>query len=635
MASGTTLGKAYIQIVPSMEGTKNSILGVLNKDAGDAGEKAGGNAGKKLASSIKSKALSFAKSLGIGQAVLGTITEAFNQGAQLKQNLGGIETLFKGSADKMKEYAKNAYMTAGISANEYMQQATAFSASLISSLGGDTEKAAEYANRAMLDMSDNANKMGTSMESVQNAYQGFAKGNYTMLDNLKLGFGGTKEEMQRLIAETSQMTDIQNELNVSVKDGDISFGNIVNAISVMQKHLDITGTTAKEASTTFSGSIGMMKASWTNFLSALMMSGKDGVNVIDTLKPLIESINTFVFNNLLPAIGRIIVALPPVIGSLIMEQLPILASSMQKTITGLIDTIKVNLPQFLDKGLEIVDNMLTGFLNNAPNMITSLISLVTDLVSYLLQSLPQFLARGKDLVINLVNGLVANFPNMLSAMVTGVHNLIATIASNLPQFLVKGGEIIGQLLSGLLQAIPNLISSIPGICKRIWDSFISYDWLALGRNILQGIGNGITSAITGLVDGAIRACKTLADNVKSFFGIHSPSRLFAEYGEYLDAGLAQGITNNIGIAEDAIDTMNKAVVDSVDMNPSVGLDVYGQVRTGSKFTNDTTAYGTNVDYGGVTINVYARDNKSAKEVAKEVEKILTKKEEFTKRGALE
>ena len=221
--------------------------------------------------------------------------------ADLEQNVGGIETLFKGSAEKVIKNAENAYKTAGMSANDYMSTVTSFSASLLQSLGGDTEKAAGYADRAIVDMSDNANKMGTSMDLIQNAYQGFAKQNYTMLDNLKLGYGGTKEEMQRLITDASKLTDVQAELGITVDKNSMSFGNIVNAISVMQKQMDISGTTAKEAATTISGSISSVKASLDNFLNG---SG--------TIEQVVETTVT-AMQNIVNAVGQL---LPQIVTSI-------------------------------------------------------------------------------------------------------------------------------------------------------------------------------------------------------------------------------------------------------------------------------------------------------------------------------
>lgn len=289
----TELGKAYVQIVPSAQGISGAISGVILPEADKAGEAAGSSLGGRLVSVAKA----VIAAAGIGKALVASVM----QGAALEQSIGGIETLFKGSADTIKNYAKDAYKNAGISANEYMEQATSFSASLISSLGGDTAKAADLANTALVDMSDNANKMGTNMVDIQNAYQGFAKQNYTMLDNLKLGYGGTKQEMERLLADATKLTGVKYDIS--------NFSDVISAIHVVQENLDITGTTAKEAATTVSGSFGMMKASFKDLLGNLAQ-GKD---IDRAMENLVKSTGTFLFKNLIPMLGRIFKSIPQAI----------------------------------------------------------------------------------------------------------------------------------------------------------------------------------------------------------------------------------------------------------------------------------------------------------------------------------
>ena len=308
----TELGKAYVQIIPSAKGISGMIQKEMGGEVASAGVSAGESLGSKMVGALKAVVVA----AGIGKV----IGAALSEGAALQQSLGGIDTLFKASAEKVKSFANEAYKTTGLSANAYMENVTGFSASLLQSLGGDTDKAADIANMAMIDMSDNANKMGTSMESIQMAYQGFAKQNYTMLDNLKLGYGGTKEEMARLIKNAASYKDIQDELNISVKDGDMSFGNIVNAISVVQKKLGITGTTALEASKTFTGSFEAMKAAAQNVLGKIAI----GENVTPALQSLLETTKTFLFGNFLPMIGNILSGL----GVVLTEGLSSLASQL-------------------------------------------------------------------------------------------------------------------------------------------------------------------------------------------------------------------------------------------------------------------------------------------------------------------
>lgn len=281
----TEIAQAYVQLIPSARGITGKIQSLLNPEASAAGQSAGQSLGSSLVS-VMTKVIAAA---GIGKA----FSAAISEGAALQQSLGGIETLFKGSADKVKGYANEAYKTTGLSANAYMENVTGFSASLLQSLGGDTNKAAETANMAMIDMSDNANKMGTSMESIQMAYQGFAKQNYTMLDNLKLGYGGTKQEMERLLNDAQKLTGVKYDIN--------NLSDVYNAIHAIQENLDITGTTAKEAASTFSGSFESMKAAAQNVLGKLAL----GENILPSLHALLKTTSTFLFDNFLPMVGNI------------------------------------------------------------------------------------------------------------------------------------------------------------------------------------------------------------------------------------------------------------------------------------------------------------------------------------------
>lgn len=289
----TELGKAYVQIIPSARG----ITGMIQKEMSGEVASAGVSSGKSLGSSLIGALKGAIAAAGIGKA----IGAALSEGAALQQSLGGIDTLFKASAEKVKGFANEAYKTTGLSANAYMENVTGFSASLLQSLGGDTDKAADIANMAMIDMSDNANKMGTSMDSIQVAYQGFAKQNYTMLDNLKLGYGGTKQEMQRLLADAEKLTGVKYDIN--------NLSDVYQAIHAIQENLDITGTTAKEAASTFTGSFNAMKAAAQNVLGKLAL----GENILPSLQALAETTSTFLFNNFFPMIGNIMSGLGVVI----------------------------------------------------------------------------------------------------------------------------------------------------------------------------------------------------------------------------------------------------------------------------------------------------------------------------------
>ena len=387
----------------------------------------------------------------VGAAATGIVAltkSAVENYAEYEQLVGGVETLFGTSADKVQEYASNAYKTAGLSANEYMETVTSFSASLLQSLGGDTEAAAEYADRAVTDMSDNANKMGTSMEMIQNAYQGFAKQNYTMLDNLKLGYGGTKTEMERLIKDAASLKDVQAELGVTVDANSLSFGNIVNAISVMQSKMGIAGTTAEEANKTISGSINAMKGAWSNLI----------VGIADENANFEELVNNFVETLVGDDNGE---------GGVINNILPRVEVAME----------------------------------GAGKLVESLMPIIIDKVPTIVNKwLPKILNSGISIVRSILDGMVQNQGDIVSGAVTTINTLVNGIMDNLPELLVTGVMLIGQVASGLIQGLPDLLYRIPEIIVEIWNAFAANSdvFLEIGKSIVVGIWNGILALWSSL-----------------------------------------------------------------------------------------------------------------------------------------
>ena len=446
----TELGQAYVQIIPSTKGISGSISKVLGGESAEAGEKSGALLGKNLVSKVKGLVVGTA----IGTAVTKGIGQALNQGAALQQSIGGIETLFKGSADIVEKNAKSAWSRVGISANDYMEQTTSFAASMVSSFGGNTAKAAKAADRAMVDMADNSNKMGTNMGDVQNAYQGFAKQNYTMLDNLKLGYGGTKTEMARLISDASKMTGVQKDLGVAVKDGDMSFGNITNAISVMQKHLGITGTTSKEAAGTFSGSFSAMKAAAHDFVGNLAL----GQDVQASLGNLITSVKTFVVGNFIPMVGTL----------------------------------------FKSAGELIMDNLPQGLATKIPELLGKVMPMMTKLSAKIRASAPKIIKAGLDVIVDLAQGIMNSLPILIKNIPTIVSNLAGVINDNVPMILSAALKVVKIVAVGLLKSIPVLIQNIPKIAKAIFDAWTAINWLSLGSKAIKAIGAGIKSAGTGV-----------------------------------------------------------------------------------------------------------------------------------------
>ena len=493
MAAGTELAKAYVQIIPSADGVKGKIQEALGGEAESAGKSAGASVGSNLIGTLK-KALVVA---GIGAA----IKESIEAGAELQQSIGGIETLFKDNADTVKQYAADAYKTAGLSANDYMQSVTGFSASLLQGLGGDTAKAAEVANMALVDMSDNANKMGSDMGSIQNAYQGFAKQNYTMLDNLKLGYGGTKSEMERLLKDAEKFSGVKYDID--------NLSDVYNAIHVIQGELDITGTTAKEASTTISGSMDSMKSSFQNVLADLAL----GNDLSASMQGLGDSIAA-VAQNIIPVITNIITSVPTLLVALIPQLIPIVISGAQQLVQGLIDgfsqalpaisgistqipdgvitAISTGLPSILQKGVEVITNVANGILQNLPSLISAAGNILGQLLNAFLAGLPGMLDAGVKLVGNIGTGLLQNGPKVLAAIGSVIAQLLSTIVSHLPELLQKGIELIGQLAAGIIEAIPKIALAVPQVISEIKTKFSEIDWGEVGSNIISGIAKGIT-----------------------------------------------------------------------------------------------------------------------------------------------
>lgn len=577
MPNGNTIASAHVQIVPSAEGIKGSITQALGGEASSAGES--------LGSTLVGKIKSVIAAAGIGAAIGKTLTE----GAALEQSIGGVETLFKDSADTIKQYAAQAYSTAGVSANSYMEQVTSFSATLLQGLDGDTAAAAKYANQAIVQMSDNANKMGTDIGSIQWAYQGFAKDNYTMLDNLKLGYGGTQSEMARLINDSGVLGDTVEVTAQTVKD--VPFDKIIEAIGVIQDNLGITGTTAKEAATTFSGSLASMQAAAANVMGSLML----GQDLQPALNGLATTVTTFLVGNFLPAIWNILSALPSALVTFIQSLVPQLATQLQTFVSGIVPQITagitqagpqllasaqglltqfqtavtIYLPALLTAGVQIVQQIVTGvttglpsmlqtasslvsqflttltsaftqtatvgyqiipilvngILQNLPSVITTAGTIATTYVGTLLSQLPSVLDAGVKMVLQIVHAVAQNLPQIASAAISTVSRFVSTILAHLPEILQTGISLIGELVAGLIRALPQVVAAIPQIIGGIVDTFLSYDWVSLGVDIVSGIGQGILDAGGSIVSAIVDVSKDAFNSAKNFFGINSPSHL--------------------------------------------------------------------------------------------------------------
>ena len=474
----TEIAQAYVQLIPSARGITGKIQSILNPEASAAGQSAGQSLGSSLVG-VMTKVIAAA---GIGKA----LSAAISEGAALQQSLGGIETLFKGSADKVKGYANEAYKTTGLSANAYMENVTGFSASLLQSLGGDTNKAAETANMAMIDMSDNANKMGTSMESIQMAYQGFAKQNYTMLDNLKLGYGGTKQEMQRLLADAEKLTGVKYDIN--------NLSDVYSAIHAIQENLDITGTTAKEAASTFSGSFESMKAAAQNVLGKLAL----GENILPSLHALLKTTSTFLFDNFLPMVGNIFSGL----GLVLTEGISQIASqlfgdvfgsavySQLSRVTGIFQTFFDMIFGSLSKQDNIDILTMLGFSEGAANQIVN----IADNIRVTFENIGVVAGNVASIVVDFVGDLLG-----IKDGEQGV-NLLGIAFESISGFIRGASESLGKFTSWLKDsplALDALKSAVVGITSA-WAGYKAVMTVIKGieaiRNATLAITNGLMLA---------------------------------------------------------------------------------------------------------------------------------------------
>lgn len=457
-------------------------------------------------------------------ATAALVKSAVTAYADYEQLVGGVETLFKDSAGEVQKYAANAYQTAGLSANEYMETVTGFSASLLQSLDGDTKAAAEKANVAITDMSDNANKMGTSMESIQNAYQGFAKQNYTMLDNLKLGYGGTKEEMQRLLEDAEKLSGQKFDLS--------SYADIVDAIHVVQTEMGITGTTAKEAATTIQGSVNMTKAAWQNLVVGIADDTQDFDVLVNNF---VESVTT-AGNNILPrveialkGVGTLVEKLAPIIAktvpNIVSTTLPSMIKAGTSMIRALLDGLLKAVPELIPCFKDIINQLIEVIVDNLPLIIEAAVTIAGAIVSGLVEALPDILDAGIELIQSLAQGLTNGIPTILSTAITIVSQLASTLIQNVPQIVQTGIQLLLGLANGILQAVPQLLQELPGIITQMVENILSCIPMIIECGIelltslvdalpqiiqsivavLPQIINGIIEALLGHIDEIIQA----------------------------------------------------------------------------------------------------------------------------------
>lgn len=527
MANGIELAKAYVQIVPSAEGIQGSISRIMGGEASSAGESAGTLLGTKLVGTLK-KVIAAA---GIGKM----ISDSLNLGGALQQSIGGIETLFGAGGRSIEEYAKSvgksvdavkdeyaslmqsqqtvfdnaaqAYRTVGLSANEYMEQTTSFAASLLSSVSKDTNAAAQLANMAMVDMADNANKMGTDMASIQNAYQGFAKQNYTMLDNLKLGYGGTQAEMQRLLTDAEKLSGVHYELG--------NLADMYSAIHIIQTDLDITGTTAKEAATTLTGSFAAMKAAAQNVLG----DWSTGADLTAPMQALADTARTFLQGNLLPMIGNVLAGIPQLVYGLV--------------------------PEVLQTGTELVSSLAAGFAQGIPAFLSTALPQLLSFTEELRANAGQFVDAGLNCITQLLNGLIAGLPQLIAYVPDIIINIAGIINDNMPKILAQGVSIIVQLIAGIIQAVPALLANWQKILQAILSVISAINWLNIGKNILTSVANGVKSMGSSMLTAFKGGFSSALSWIKSL-----PAQA-VKWGKNLIKGFIKGLTGKGNVVSNA------------------------------------------------------------------------------------
>lgn len=581
----TELAKAYVQIMPSADGIKGKLTEVLGGEAGSAGSKAGLGFVGKLKGIIAAA--------GLGKL----IKESLSAGGDLQQSLGGIDTIYGEAAEAAKKYAAEA-ATAGISMNDYAEQAVSFGASLKQAFSGDMAKAAEAANTAILDMTDNSAKMGTDIESIQNAYQGFAKQNYTMLDNLKLGYGGTKTEMQRLLADAEKLSGVKYNID--------NLGDVYEAIHVIQEDLGLTGVAAAEAKETFSGSMNAMKAAATNVMANLSL----GEDIGPSLNVLGETVFTFLTDNMFPMVGNILMGLPDILNEAlgmairginilsnnedeilnmglelvaqlavgVVSAIPYIAEaawnlcvSLGEALltadwigiaTNMIEEFRGNMQlaagEILGTDSNIIDFVVLSISDNLPKVVESALNMVLNFLDTIYSMLPEVVRNGTTMLKEFVVGILQALPTLISAAIDTAFNFISTIAEQYPEFLKQGGEIIAELISGIGNALPDVAEAAWDVVIQAKDKFLEYDWIQLGKDLIAGIAQGISNAAGSIWEALGGALDNAVKWAKEKMKISSPSKVMSdEIGQWIPKGVASGISKNLNVVEYAMNELTE------------------------------------------------------------------------------
>lgn len=599
MADHIEMAKAYVQIVPSAQGIKGALEDVFGKETDGLGTKTGLSIGTQLVGTIK-KVVAAA---GIGKI----IKESLDMGGALQQSIGGIETLFGAGGKSMEEYAQSvgksvdavkdeyaslmqsqqtvfdnaaqAYKTVGLSANDYMEQTTSFAASLLSSVSKDTNAAAQLANMAMVDMADNANKMGTDMQDIQNAYQGFAKQNYTMLDNLKLGYGGTQAEMQRLLTDAERISGVHYDLG--------NLADMYSAIHVIQQEMGITGTTEREAATTLTGSFAAMKAAAQNVLG----NWSTGADLTAPLQALTDTARIYLVDNLLPMIGNVLQGIPQVIYGLV--------------------------PEVVQTGTELLGSLAQGFTQGIPDFLANALPQLLSFTENLRENAGEFVNAGLDMITQLANGLIAGLPDLIAYVPDIIINICGIINDNMPKLLAEGVSLVVQLGVGIVKAVPDLLANWKKILQAVLSVISAVNWLNIGKNILTGVANGVKSmgssmlaAFKGGFSSALAWIKSLPSQAVQWGKNLIQSFINGLTGKGKVAGIATAATAGFTIADVASrdeladwTSANTSLADSAQTVADIAIPAY--TKSGNAAAAAGKAAGTAAKAAASVVNSYS------------------------------
>ncbi|MCI6944432.1 MAG: hypothetical protein MR755_03045 [Faecalibacterium sp.] len=599
MADHIEMAKAYVQIVPSAQGIKGALEDVFGKETDGLGTKTGLSIGTQLVGTIK-KVVAAA---GIGKI----IKESLDMGGALQQSIGGIETLFGAGGKSMEEYAQSvgksvdavkdeyaslmqsqqtvfdnaaqAYKTVGLSANDYMEQTTSFAASLLSSVSKDTNAAAQLANMAMVDMADNANKMGTDMQDIQNAYQGFAKQNYTMLDNLKLGYGGTQAEMQRLLTDAERISGVHYDLG--------NLADMYSAIHVIQQEMGITGTTEREAATTLTGSFAAMKAAAQNVLG----NWSTGADLTAPLQALTDTARIYLVDNLLPMIGNVLQGIPQVIYGLV--------------------------PEVVQTGTELLGSLAEGFTQGIPDFLANALPQLLSFTENLRENAGEFVNAGLDMITQLANGLIAGLPDLIAYVPDIIINICGIINDNMPKLLAEGVSLVVQLGVGIVKAVPDLLANWKKILQAVLSVISAVNWLNIGKNILTGVANGVKSmgssmlaAFKGGFSSALAWIKSLPSQAVQWGKNLIQSFINGLTGKGKVAGIATAATAGFTIADVASrdeladwTSANTSLADSAQTVADIAIPAY--TKSGNAAAAAGKAAGTAAKAAASVVNSYS------------------------------